>query len=77
MCVCVLSVFVSVPRYIYHACVCVTFTRDPIPSKGTVACAVCICLSIIEVIDCGLLLPGESQKSTALTNAIPFGIVYI
>lgn len=53
--VCVLSVFVSVPRYIYyHDCVRVIFALDPIASKGTMACAVRICLSVIEVIECGL-----------------------
>lgn len=69
--VCVLSVFVSVPRYIYHSCVRAIFTRDPISSKETVACAVRICLSVIEVIDCGPRCSVESAKR-ALHWQMPF-----
>lgn len=69
--VCVLSVFVSVPIYIYHDCVRVIFARDPIPSKGTMACAVRICLSVIEVIDCRLRCTLESAER-ALHWQMPF-----
>ncbi len=71
--VCVLlSVFVSVPRYIYyHDCGRVIFALDPIASKGTMACAVRICLSVIEVIDCGLRCTLESAER-ALHWQMPF-----